>query len=156
MESVAVPDDVVTFIAGEIKTNIRELEGALIRVVAYSLLEEKPVTLQVAKNVLKDMVKETVKTISVDMVQKEVAAFFNIPPADLKTKKRHKNIILPRQIAMYLSRKLTNHSLPEIGGAFGGKDHTTILYAFKKIELELNTNKETKKIIEHLSSVLLE
>ena len=156
LESVQVPDDVVTFIASEIKTNIRELEGALIRVVAYSLLEEKPITLHVAKNVLKDMVRETVKTISVDMVQKEVAAFFNIPVADLKTKKRHKNIILPRQVAMYLSRKLTTHSLPEIGGAFGGKDHTTILHAFKKIELCLNTDVETKKIVDHLTFTLLE
>ncbi len=156
LESVVVPDDVVTFIASEIKTNIRELEGALIRVVAYSLLEDKPISLQVAKNVLKDMVKETVKTISVEMVQKEVAAFFNIHVADLKTKKRHKNIILPRQVAMYLSRKLTTHSLPEIGGAFGGKDHTTILHAFKKIELELTTNKETKKIVDQLAVMLLE
>jgi chromosomal replication initiator protein len=156
LESVKVPDDVVTFIAGEIKTNIRELEGALIRVVAYSLLEDKPITLQVAKNVLKDMVRETVKTISVDMVQKEVASFFNIQVADLKTKKRHKNIILPRQVAMYLSRKLTSHSLPEIGGAFGGKDHTTILHAFKKIELEERSNPELKKIIDQLSFILLE
>ena len=156
LESVAVPDDVVTFIAAEIKTNIRELEGALIRVVAYALLDDKPISLSVAKSVLKDMVKETVKTISVDMVQKEVAAYFNIAVADLKTKKRHKNIILPRQVAMYLSRTLTTHSLPEIGGAFGGKDHTTILHAFKKIELELNENKETKKIVDYLRSVLLE
>ncbi len=156
LESVRVPDDVVTFIAAEIKTNIRELEGAMIRVVAYSLLEEKPITLQVAKNVLKDMVRETVKTISVEMVQKEVASYFNIHVADLKTKKRHKNIILPRQVAMYLARKLTTHSLPEIGGAFGGKDHTTILHAFKKIEAELNTNLETKKIVDHLSFVLME
>lgn len=156
LESVDVPDDVVTFIATEIKTNIRELEGALIRVVAYSLLEEKPITLQVAKNVLKDMVRETIKTISVDMVQKKVAEFFHIAIADLKTKKRHKTIVLPRQIAMYLSRKLTTHSLPEIGRAFGGKDHTTILHAFKKIEAALNSNMETKKTIEHLTFVLLE
>jgi len=156
LESVVVPDDVVTFIASEIKTNIRELEGALIRVVAYALLEEKPVTLQVAKNVLKDMVRETVKTISVDMVQKEVAAYFNIPVADLKTKKRHKNIILPRQIAMYLARTMTTHSLPEIGGSFGGKDHTTILHAFKKMDAQLNTDRDLKKIIDHLTFVLSE
>lgn len=156
LESVHVSDDIVTFIASEIKTNIRELEGALIRVVAYALLEDKPITLSMAKNVLKDMVKETVKTISVDMVQKEVAAYFNIPVGDLKTKKRHKNIVLPRQVAMYLSRSLTTHSLPEIGGAFGGKDHTTILHAFKKIEAELMHNKETKKIVDYLRSILLE
>ncbi len=156
LESVVVADDVVTFIAAEIKSNIRELEGALIRVVAYALLEGKPVNLQVAKNVLKDMVRETVKTISVEMVQKEVAAYFKIAVADLKTKKRHKNIILPRQAAMYLARKLTSHSLPEIGAAFGGKDHTTILHACRKIENELNSNKEIQKIVEHLNFVLLE
>ncbi len=155
LESVKVPDDVVLFIAQEIKTNIRELEGALIRVVAYGLLEDKPITLSTAKQVLKDMVKETMKTISVDMVQREVAAFFNIAVQDLKNRKRHKNIVLPRQIAMYLARKLTTHSLPEIGGAFGGKDHTTILYAFKKMEKELLINAETKKIVDQLSSVLL-
>ena len=118
--------------------------------------EDKAITLQIAKNVLKDMLRESVKTISIEMVQKEVAAFFNIQVCDLKTKKRHKNIILPRQVAMYLARKLTTHSLPEIGGAFGGKDHTTILHAFKKMEGELNTNKELKEIVERLSFVLLE
>lgn len=156
LESVSVPDDVVQFIAAEIKTNIRELEGALIRVVAYAMLADKPITLQVTKNVLKDMVKETVKIISLEMVQKEVAGYFNIHVADLKTKKRHKNIVLPRQIAMYLCRKLTNHSLPEIGGAFGGKDHTTILHAYKKMEACLHTDKEVKKIVDHLNFVLLE
>jgi len=156
LESVTVPDDVVLFIAQEIKTNIRELEGALIRVVAYSLLEDKVITLSVAKQVLKDMVKETIKTISVDMVQKEVAVYFNITLADLKTKKRNKNVVLPRQVAMYLTRKLTAHSLPEIGAAFGGKDHTTVLHAYKKIEKESMINLEMKKNVDRLTSILLE
>jgi len=156
LESVAVPDDVVLFIAQEIKTNIRELEGALIRVVAYSLLEDKQISLAVAKQVLKDMVKETIKTISVDMVQKEVAAYYNVTVPDLKTKKRNKNVILPRQVAMYLARKLTAHSLPEIGAAFGGKDHTTVLHAYKKVEKEFMLNPELKKSIDHLNSILLE
>lgn len=156
LESVKVPDDVLTFIAQEIKTNIRELEGALIRVVAYALLNDKTINLNMAKQVLKDMVRETVKTISVEMVQKEVAAYFNVPVAELKTKKRHKNVVLPRQIAMYLTRKLTNHSLPEIGGAFGGKDHTTVLHAYKKIELDIANNVDVKKAIEQLNFILLE
>ena len=156
LESVVVPDDVVLFIAQEIKTNIRELEGALIRVVAYSLLEDKLISLAVAKQVLKDMVKETIKTISVDMVQKEVAAYYRVTLADLKTKKRNKNVVLPRQVAMYLARKLTTHSLPEIGAAFGGKDHTTVLHAYKKIEKDFMTNPEVKKNIDHLNSILLE
>jgi len=156
LESVAVPDDVVLFIAQEIKTNIRELEGALIRVVAYALLEDKLISLSVAKQVLKDMVKETIKTISVDMVQKEVAAYYRVSLADLKTKKRNKNVVLPRQVAMYLTRKLTAHSLPEIGAAFGGKDHTTVLHAYKKVENNLMAGGEVKKSIDYLNAVLLE
>ena len=156
LESVVVPDDVVLFIAQEIKTNIRELEGALIRVVAYALLEDKLISLAMAKQVLKDMVKETIKTISVDMVQKEVAAYYHVTLADLKTKKRNKNVVLPRQVAMYLARKLTTHSLPEIGAAFGGKDHTTVLHAYKKIEKDFMTNLDVKKGIDHLNSILLE
>jgi chromosomal replication initiator protein len=156
LESCNVPDDVVTFIATEIKTNIRELEGALLRVVAYSMLEEKPINLALAKSVLKDMVKETVKTISVEMVQKQVSEFFNVSIQELKNKSRHKNIIVPRQVAMYLSRKLTAHSLPEIGAAFGGKDHTTILHAIKKVEEVLLKDEQIKKIVETLKSSLLE
>ncbi|MEI7998019.1 MAG: chromosomal replication initiator protein DnaA [Candidatus Omnitrophota bacterium] len=156
LESVRVPDDVIIFIASEIKTNIRELEGAMLRVVAYSVLEEKPINLSVAKSVLKDMVKETVKTISVEMVQKEISEFYNISIGELKNKSRHKNIIVPRQIAMYLSRKLTTRSLPEIGAAFGGKDHTTILHAVKKVEEVLLKDEQIRKIVETLRGSLLE
>jgi chromosomal replication initiator protein len=116
-----------------------------------SLLEDKLITLAVAKQVLKDMVKETIKTISVDMVQKEVVVYFNIALPDLKTKKRNKNVVLPRQIAMYLARKLTTHSLPEIGAAFGGKDHTTVLHAYKKIEKAVMVDQEIKKNIDNLT-----
>jgi chromosomal replication initiator protein len=153
-EPVAVPDDVIMFIAEQIKTNIRELEGALIRVVAYSLLEEKPISLIMAKTTLKDMVKETVKTISVEMIQKSVADSFHITLAELKTKRRSKNLILPRQIAMYLSRQLTTLSLPEIGSAFGGKDHTTVLYSCKKITLDAARNTEIKNTIDQLTGLL--
>ena len=155
-ETASVPDDVIYFIAEQIKTNIRELEGALIRVVAYSLIEEKSVSLPLAKIILKDMVKETIKVISVDMVQKMVSEFFNIHISDLKSKRRSKNVVLPRQVAMYLSRKLTPHSLPELGGAFGGKDHTTILHSFKKIEQDIQGNPQLKKTIEQLTTTLLE
>lgn len=154
LESVSVSDDVVMFIAEQIKTNIRELEGALIRVVAYAILEGKPVTLQVAKQVLKDMVIENKKVISLLDIQQQVAAYFKIPATELKTKKRNKQVVLPRQVAMYLSRKLTTHSLPEIGAAFGGKDHTTILHAYKKMEIEVEKNLELKKIMEDLGQIL--
>ena len=141
-ERIDVPDDVISFIAEQIRTNIRELEGALIRVVAYSALEGAPVTLETAKSILKNMVKESLKMISVEMVQKSVSAFYSIPLSELRAKKRNKNIVLPRQVAMYLSRKLTNLSLPEIGNAFGGKDHTTVLHSCKKIENEILNNSE--------------
>ena len=103
-EPVDVPDDVIYFIAEQIDTNIRELEGALIRVVAYSLLDEGPITLEMAKNILKNMVKEASKMVTINMVQKVVAEYFKVPLSELRAKKRHKNIVLPRQIAMYLSR----------------------------------------------------
>lgn len=155
LESVAVPDDVVLFIAEQIKTNIRELEGALIRVVAYAILEGKEVSLSIAKQVLKDLVIENQKVISVAVIQQQVAAYFKIPITDLKTKKRNKQVVLPRQVAMYLSRKLTTHSLPEIGLAFGGKDHTTILHAYKKLEKELENDLQLKKIIEDIGNLLI-
>ena len=155
-EPVHVPDAVIHFIAEQIHTNIRELEGALIRVVAYSLLDEGPITLEMAKTILKDMVKETSKRISVDMIQKSVSEFFNVSLSELKANKRHKNIVFPRQVAMYLSRQLTNMSFPEIGSAFGGKDHTTALYSFKKIEKEITgaNGEELKKTIRELTTGL--
>ena len=154
LESVKVPDDVVYFIAEQIKTNIRELEGALIRVVASSMLQEKPINLQLAQLVLKNMLQETSKIVSVEMVQQIVCDHFKINLNDLKNNKRTKNFVLPRQIAMYLTRHLTRHSLPEIGKAFGGKDHTTVLYACKKIEEKLNQDSEIKYIVEKLFTIL--
>ena len=155
-DPVDVPDDVIHFIAEQIQTNIRELEGALIRVIAYASLNDHPVTLVSAKNILKDMVKESTKTISVEIIQKSVAEFFRIPISELRAKKRHKNIVLPRQVAMYLSRQLTNLSLPEIGHAFGGKDHTTVLHSYKKIENSIIKNEDgrLKTTIQKLITIL--
>jgi len=153
-ELVTVPDDIILFIAEEVKTNIRELEGALIRVVAYALLEEKIMTLEMAKSVLKDMVKEVAHNISIEKIQKSVAGFFNVSLSELKAKRRNRNIVYPRQIAMYLSRQLTNRSLPEIGNAFGGKDHTTVLHSCKKIEGEIVDNNEMKDTIDRLTTAL--
>lgn len=153
-ELVSIPDDVINFIAEQITTNIRELEGALIRVLAYSLLEEKTINLAIAQIVLKDMIKGTEKQIEVADIQQKVADYFKITCSEMKAKRRNRNIIIPRQIAMYLSRQLTNYSLPEIGSFFGGKDHTTVLHSFKKIEQELLKNEKTKSIIEKLTAEL--
>ncbi len=153
-EPIKIPDDVIYFIADQIKSNIRELEGALIRVAAYSLLEDKPITLELTKLILKDMVQETSKVIGIDVVQKKVADFYKIALADLRSKRRNKNIVLPRQIAMYLSRQLTNLSLPEIGNAFGGKDHTTVLHSCKKIEDLILKDEDIRFTVTLLSNLI--
>ena len=154
LESVTMPDDVIYFIAEQIRTNIRELEGALNRVRHHAMVMDKEVTSDLAKEILKDMLKETMKTVSIEMVQQSVADYFKVSVNDLKSKKRTQNIALPRHIAMYLSRKLTKHSLPEIGNAFGGKDHATVLHAYKKIEEDLTKKSDVKYSMEKLLVIL--
>ena len=146
-------DDIAKAVA-KIKTNIRELEGALIRVIAYSLLEEKTITLDLAKEVLKDLLKETKKLITVDFIQRCVTEEFGLSLQDLKTRRRNKTIVLPRQIAMYLSRELTDLSFPEIGNFFGGKDHTTVLHSYNKIKVEINNNEALKDRVERVIQVI--
>jgi chromosomal replication initiator protein len=154
LEEVSMPDDVIYFIAEQIKTNIRELEGALNRVRHHAIIMEKPVTVDLAKAILKDMVKESMKTISIEMVQQSVADYFHLSVNDLKSKKRTQAIALPRHVAMYLSRKLTRHSFPEIGNAFGGKDHATVLHAVKKITEDIDRKPEIKFAVEKLTALL--
>ncbi len=153
-EPVAVPDDVIFFIAQLIKTNVRELEGALVRTMAYSLMEEKPITLDLAKEVLKDLLKEPKKLITVDFILRCVSEDFGTTLGELKTKKRTKTIVLPRQVAMYLSRELTDLSLPEIGQFFGGKDHTTVLHSYNKIKEELGNNPSLQEKVERIIQVI--
>jgi len=153
-EPITVPDEVIFFIAQLIKTNVRELEGALVRTIAYSLLEEKPITLELTKDVLKDLLKEPKKLITVDFIQRCVAEEFGISLPDLKTKRRNKNIVLPRQVAMYLSRELTELSLPEIGSCFGGKDHTTVLHSYNKIKEGINIQEPLKQKVERIIHII--
>jgi len=153
-EPVSVPDEVIFFIAQLIKTNIRELEGALVRTMAYSLMEEKPITLHLTKEVLKDLLREPKKLITVDFIQRCVAEDFGISLGELKTKKRNKTIVLPRQVAMYLSRELTELSLPEIGEFFGGKDHTTVLHSYNKIKEGLRENQGLQERVEKIIQVI--
>ncbi|MDD5560867.1 MAG: chromosomal replication initiator protein DnaA [Candidatus Omnitrophica bacterium] len=153
-EPISIPDDVIFFIAQLIKTNIRELEGALVRTIAYSLLEEEPVTLQLAKEVLKDLLKEPKKLITVDFIQRCVAEEFGVSLQELKTKRRNKQVVLPRQVAMYLSRELTDLSLPEIGELFSGKDHTTVLHSYKKIKEEIRNSPGLKERVEKVIQVI--
>jgi len=153
-EPVSVPNEVLFFIAQLIKTNIRELEGALVRTMAYSLMEEKPITLDLTKEVLKDLLKEPKKLITADFIQRCVAEEFGVSLGDLKTRRRNKNIVLPRQIAMYLSRELTDFSLPEIGQFFGGKDHTTVLHSYNKIKREMTNNPSLYEKIERIIQII--
>lgn len=153
-EPVAVPDDVIFFIAQLIKTNIRELEGALVRTMAYSLMEEKPITVELAKEVLKDLLKEPKKLITIDFIQRCVAEEFGISLGEMKARRRNKTIVLPRQVAMYLSRELTDLSLPEIGQFFGGKDHTTVLHSYNKIKEAIKTESLLSEKVEKITQVI--
>ena len=153
-ESVKVPKEVLYFLAENIQTNIREMEGALIRVVAYAKLTGKEFTVALAKEVLKGMLSAEDKKITVDLIQKVVADFFDLKGPDMKTKKRTRAIAYPRQLAMYLSRELTDYSLPDIGGFFGGRDHTTVLHACDKIGRELGENEKTKSVVEKLTALI--
>ncbi|MDD2680432.1 MAG: chromosomal replication initiator protein DnaA [Candidatus Omnitrophica bacterium] len=153
-EPVAVSDEVIFFIAQLIKTNIRELEGALVRIMAYSLMEEKPITLDLTKEVLKDLLREPKKLITVDFIQRCVAEEFGISLGELKTKRRNKTVVLPRQVAMYLSRELTDLSLPEIGQFFGGKDHTTVLHSYNKIKEGVGSNITLQEKIERIIQII--
>ena len=150
-ESISVPDDVIFYIGEKIKSNIRELEGALKRVVANAVLLKQSITLELAKSVLKDMVREKESRITSESIFEEVAAYFNVRVSDIKGRRRTKQMVLPRQLSMYLIRKLTDHSLPEIGELCGGRDHTTILHACESIETDMRKDQKVKDIINKLS-----
>jgi chromosomal replication initiator protein len=150
-DPVKIEDEVIHFVAQNITSNIRELEGALVRIIAYSLIENKPITLETSKEILKDMVKEIYKAITPTSIVEKVADHFNILKDDLKKSKRSKNLVFPRQIAMYLLRELTELSLPEIGRVFGAKHHTTVLYGCKKIKQDLKKDEKLKFTINSLT-----
>lgn len=153
-ERVRVEDDIINFIAEYVKTNIRELEGALIRVMACSLFTGKPVTLSLARDVLKESISINKRMVNLDAIMENVAVYFGMRQADLRAKKRQRNIVYPRQIAMYLCREMSNYSLPEIGGKFGGMNHTTVLHACDRIKENLKKDGDLKKIIQEITQQL--
>lgn len=146
-ETTEVPAEVLEFIAEKITSNIRELEGALIRVLAYSLIEEKAVTLELAQEVLKDMVKESRKNITVPKILEVTGRYFSVSTEDIKSSRRTKSFLIPRQVAMFLARKLTDLSLKEISKYFGNRDHATILHSVQKIESELKKDEKIKNLV---------
>ena len=140
-ESVELPEDVAFFIAKRIRSNVRELEGALRRVMANSRFTGRPITVEFAKEALRDLLALQERLVSIENIQKTVADYFKIRVADLLSRRRSRSIARPRQFAMALSKELTNHSLPEIGNAFGGRDHTTVLHGCRRIASLRETEK---------------
>jgi chromosomal replication initiator protein len=133
-EGVNVPDDVAFFLAENIRSNVRELEGGLVRVLAHASLTGAPITVEHARRVLSDIIDSRPAQLSVESIQKSVADYFRVRVADLKSKRRHKTLVRPRQVAMYLARKHVQASYPDLGTRFGDKDHTTVMSACRKIE----------------------
>ena len=132
-EGVALPEEVAFFVAQRIRSNVRELEGALRRIIATSAFTGRPITLDFAKEALRDLLALQDKLVTIENIQKTVAEYYKIRSSDLLSNRRSRSITRPRQLAMALSKELTNHSLPEIGEAFGGRDHTTVLHGCRKI-----------------------
>ncbi len=151
---IFLPEDVTLFLANSISSNVRELEGYLIRIGAYASLTSTPINLNMAKEILKNILIEKNKEITIEEIQKNVAAYFSVKVSDLKSAKRLKALVIPRQIAMYISRQLTSYSYPEIGDRFGGKDHSTIIHAIKKIEKQIEEDYQLKITIENLKNSL--
>lgn len=153
-QNIRLPDDVAKYLATVLTNNIRELEGGLMRLGAIASLTNTEITVELAKNELKHLIDTREKLITNELVQKLVAESFGVRISDLKSKRRTKNIVLPRQVAMYLCRQLVNSSLPEIGNFFGGKDHSTVIHAIKTIDEKREKDHELKSRIETLSKRL--
>jgi len=153
-EDVRLPDDVRSFMASKTKSNVRELEGALIKLIAYSSLTGAPINLQMAQQVLRHLVHAQDRKVTIDSIQKAVAERFSIKQAQLKEKSNTRKIVYPRQVAMYLVKELTDASLPEIGRAFGGKHHTTVIHSIAKIEQERQVNPDLNRMLHSLMDSL--
>ncbi|CUU45095.1 chromosomal replication initiator protein DnaA [Clostridium beijerinckii] len=155
VENLNVANEVMGYIATKIKSNIRELEGALIRIIAYSSLTNREVTVDLATEALKDIIsKKQGKHVTIDLIQDVVSSYFNLRVEDLKSQRRTRNVAYPRQIAMYLSRKLTDMSLPKIGEEFGGRDHTTVIHAYEKISENLKTDDSLQNTVNDITKKL--
>ncbi|HMK49980.1 MAG TPA: chromosomal replication initiator protein DnaA [Thermodesulfovibrionales bacterium] len=151
MEKISVPKEVADYLAAKVKTNIRELEGCLIRLGAQASLTGRPINIDMAKSILQDLIEDDEKPVTTDQIQRVVTEHFGLKISDMKAKKRTKEVALPRQIAMYLSKQLTGLSLSDIGKNFGGKDHATVIYACKQIEEKRARDEVFNRMIEILS-----
>jgi chromosomal replication initiator protein len=147
--------EVIDIIADRIKTNVREMEGALNRVAAFSTLNNEPINKVMAKNILKDIISSKDIQPTPDSIKKKVAKYYEIKPVDIDSKKRARSFSVPRQIAMFLTRELTDLSLPQIGDAFGGKDHTTVMYACERVSSQMSSDKLFSNIVNELKDNIL-
>jgi chromosomal replication initiator protein len=154
MTNVEVPQKVLEFLAHRITSNVRELEGALNRVVAHATLVGRPITLETTQEVLQDLLRANDRRISIEDIQKHVATHYNIKVSDMHSARRSRAVARPRQVAMYLSKKLTSKSLPEIGRKFGGKDHTTVMHAVKRIEELMAADSEMARDVELIERIV--
>ncbi|MGI9952450.1 chromosomal replication initiator protein DnaA [Moorellaceae bacterium AZ2] len=151
LDNLYLPDEIMLFIAQKVDSNIRELEGAFIRVAAYAALTEQELTLEIVEKILQEaLTLAKPKPITIPFIQEKVALYFNLKPEEFKSKKRTRTLAYPRQIAMYLARELTDASLPKIGEEFGGRDHTTVLHAWEKITQDLQKDPELQQTITEL------
>jgi len=149
-----VPEDVLSFLAENVDTNIRELEGAITKVIGFSVLTKAPLDCSLAKMAMRDVIKKPKAYITIDDIVRAVTKKCNVKLSDLQSKKRNHSITLPRQICMYVAKKKTALSLQEIGGFFGGRDHTTVIYAHDKIEKEISKNESVAEIVNDIFSQL--
>jgi chromosomal replication initiator protein len=154
LDGIELPNEVCAFVANQTKSNVRELEGALLKLSAFSELTRTPITVQMAKNVLRHLFDKQEKRITIETIQKSVADKFGVRAAQLKEKSNRKDIVLPRQVAMFLCKELTQASLPEIGRAFGGKHHTTVIHSVNKIQNDRQSDPELNKLINTLLDAL--
>ena len=150
LNEIDISDEIIYFIASKISNNIRELEGALIKVAAFSSFTGKKITLDLSREALSNLIKEEEKPMTAEIIIKTVCNFFNIKIPEIKSNKKLKEFVLPRQIAMYIIRTNTDLSFPEIGDKFGGKDHSSVIYAVDKIKKNLNKDKELEKTIQNI------
>lgn len=155
-DGINIPDSVIQYIAGKVITNIRELEGALIRIVAFASLTGSQVTMELTEAALQDIIFTRKKNITVKTIIDITATNFNMKPEEILSKKRTQNVALTRQVAMYLCRILTDLSLPKIGEEFDGRDHTTVLHAFKKVDLLIKQDSDLKYRIELIKNNILD
>lgn len=153
-EAVYIPSDAAFFIAERVRSNVRELEGALRRVIANARFAGRPISIDQVKSALRDLIAIQARQVGIDNIQKTVADYYKLRMSDLLSKKRNRSLARPRQVAMALSKELTNHSLPEIGDAFGGRDHTTVLHACRKVEELREMNPEIKDDYRNLRRML--